>query len=149
VIHVTGTNLKPATFSDSSKLAVGDIVLAVGNPLALQGSVTEGIVSALARNIPESSTVTLPNVIQTSAAINPGNSGGALVDLAGQVVGVPTLAALDPEFSNTPAAGIGFAIPSNDAVAVATQLIASGHVVTPPVAPSASTAPLLSDPAAS
>jgi S1-C subfamily serine protease len=150
VIHVTGTNLKPATFSDSSKLAVGDIVLAVGNPLALQGSVTEGIVSALGRNIPESSTVTLPNVIQTSAAINPGNSGGALVDLAGQVVGIPTLAALDPEFSNTPAAGIGFAIPSNDAVGVATQLIASGHVVTPPAAPGASpTAPLLSVPAAS
>jgi putative serine protease PepD len=150
VIHVTGTNLKPATFGDSSKLAVGDIVLAVGNPLALQGSVTEGIVSALGRNVPESSTVTLPNVIQTSAEINPGNSGGALVDLAGAVVGIPTLAALDPEFSNTPAAGIGFAIPSNDAVDVAGQLIANGRVVSPPASPSASpTAPLLSDPGAS
>jgi S1-C subfamily serine protease len=150
VIHVTGTNLKPATFGDSSKLAVGDIVLAVGNPLALQGSVTEGIVSALGRNIPESTTVTLPNVIQTSAEINPGNSGGALVDLAGDVVGIPTLTALDPEFSNTPAAGIGFAIPSNDAVDVAGQLIASGHVVTPPAVPAASpTAPLLSVPTAS
>jgi S1-C subfamily serine protease len=132
VIHVARTDLQPATFGDSTKLVVGDIVLAVGNPLALQGSVTQGIVSALDRQVPESSTVTLPNVIQTSAEINPGNSGGALVDLAGEVVGIPTLAALDPEFSNIPAPGIGFAIPSNVAVDVATQLIATGRVVTPP-----------------
>ncbi len=137
VIRVTGSNLKPATFGDSSKLVVGDIVLAVGNPLGLQSSVTQGIVSALGRKVPESRTVTLPNVIQTSAEINPGNSGGALVDLAGDVVGIPTLAALDPEFGNTAAAGIGFAIPSNDVVAVAEQLIANGRVVNPS-APSAS-----------
>ncbi|HEV7604124.1 MAG TPA: trypsin-like peptidase domain-containing protein [Candidatus Limnocylindrales bacterium] len=136
VIHVTGTGLKPATFGDDTKLVVGDIVLAVGNPLGLQSSVTQGIVSALGRSVPESSTVTLPNVIQTSAEINPGNSGGALVDLAGDVVGIPTLAALDPEFGNTPAAGIGFAIPSSVVVDVAGQLIASGHVVSAP-APSA------------
>jgi putative serine protease PepD len=150
VIHVTGTNLKPATFEDSSKLAVGDIVLAVGNPLALQGSVTQGIVSALGRSVPESSTVTLPDVIQTSAEINPGNSGGALVDLAGNVVGIPTLTALDPEFSDTPAPGIGFAIASNMAVDVAGQLIAHGKVVNPPAVPSASPRlPALSDPSAS
>jgi putative serine protease PepD len=137
VIRVTGSNLKPAAFGDSSKLVVGDIVLAVGNPLGLQSSVTQGIVSALRRNVPESRTVTLPNVIQTSAEINPGNSGGALVDLAGDVVGIPTLAALDPEFGNTAAAGIGFAIPSNDVVAAAGQLIAKGRVVNAP-APSAS-----------
>jgi S1-C subfamily serine protease len=139
VIHVNGTNLHPATFGDSSTLAVGDIVLAVGNPLGFQGSVTEGIVSALDRSVAESKTVTLPNVIQTSAEINPGNSGGALIDLAGDVVGIPTLAALDPEFNDTPAAGIGFAITSNAAVDVATQLIANGRVTTPP-APSASPA---------
>ena len=136
VIHVTATGLKPATFGDDTKLVVGDIVLAVGNPLGLQSSVTQGIVSALGRSVPESSTVTLPNVIQTSAEINPGNSGGALVDLAGDVVGIPTLAALDPEFGDTPAAGIGFAIPSSVVVDVAGQLIASGHVVSAP-APSA------------
>ena len=130
VIHVTGTDFKPATFGDSSSLVVGDIVLAVGNPLGLQSSVTQGIVSALDRQVPESKTVTLPNVIQTSAAINPGNSGGALVDLAGDVVGIPTLAALDPEFGNTPAAGIGFAIPSNVVVDVAGQLITKGRVTT-------------------
>jgi S1-C subfamily serine protease len=144
VIHVTGTGLQPATFDDSAKLAVGDIVLAVGSPLGFQGSVTQGIVSALDRSVPESSSVTLPNVIQTSAEINPGNSGGALVDLAGNVVGVPTLAALDPEFGDTAAPGIGFAIPSDVVVDVAGQLIATGHVTTPPAtgspAPSASPA---------
>jgi hypothetical protein len=76
--------------------------------------------------------MTLKNVIQTSAEINPGNSGGALVDLAGEVVGIPTLAALDPQLGNSAAAGIGFAIPSNDVVAVARQLIAHGRVETPP-----------------
>ena len=140
VIHVAGTGLQPATFGDSSKLVVGDIVLAVGNPLGLQTSVTEGIVSALGRQASESKTVTLPDVIQTSAEINPGNSGGALVDLAGNVVGIPTLTALDPEFSNTPAAGIGFAIPSNTVVDVAGQLIAKGRVTSTP-APNASPAP--------
>jgi putative serine protease PepD len=139
VIHVAGTNLKPATFGDSSKLVVGDIVLAVGNPLGLQGSVTQGIVSALDRKVPESRTVTLTNVIQTSAEINPGNSGGALVDLAGNVVGIPTLAALDPQLGNSAAAGIGFAIPSNVVVDVAGQLIATGRVSTTP-APKASAA---------
>jgi S1-C subfamily serine protease len=146
VIHVAGMNLQPATFGDSSKLVVGDIVLAVGNPLGFQSSVTQGIVSAVDRQVPESSTVTLPNVIQTSAEINPGNSGGALVNLAGDVVGIPTLAALDPEFGNTPAAGIGFAIPSNVVVDVAGQLITNGRVVpspspNPALAGAASTAP--------
>jgi putative serine protease PepD len=140
VIHVTGTNLQPATFGDSSKVVVGDIVLAMGSPLGLQSSVTQGIVSALGRDVPESSTVTLSNVIQTSAEINPGNSGGALVNLAGEVIGVPTLTALDPQLGNTAAAGLGFAIPSNMVVDVAGQLIANGHVVSTP-APNASPAP--------
>ncbi len=128
VIHVDGTNLHPATFGDSSKLAVGDIVLAAGNPLGLQSSVTEGIVSALGRTVTEPGGAALPNVIQTSAAINPGNSGGALVDLSGTVVGIPTLAALDPQLGGT-APGIGFAIPSNVAVDIAGQLISYGRVV--------------------
>lgn len=139
VIHVAATGLQPATFGDSSTLAVGDIVLAVGNPLGYQGSVTEGIISALGRSVSESKTVTLPNVIQTSAEINPGNSGGALVDLAGEVVGIPTLAALDPGFKDIPAPGIGFAISSNAAVDVAGQLITHGRVVTPPTSNASST----------
>jgi putative serine protease PepD len=127
VIKVNAAGLTPATFGDSSKLEVGDFVLAVGNPLGFQSSVTEGIVSALNRTVPEPNGSTLPNVIQTSAAINPGNSGGALVDLNGQVVGIPTLAAADPQLGGS-APGIGFAIASNRAVTVANQLIASGKV---------------------
>jgi putative serine protease PepD len=128
VVHVAASGLQPATFADSSKLVVGDIVLAVGNPLGLQSTVTEGIVSALGRSVPESNTVTLPNVIQTSAAINPGNSGGALVDLNGSVVGIPTLAASDPQMGGA-AVGIGFAIPSSVVSNIANQLITYGKVV--------------------
>ena len=127
VIKIDATGLTPAVFGDSSKLSVGDFVLAMGNPLGLQSSVTEGIVSAIGRSVPEPNGNTLPDVIQTSAAINPGNSGGALVDLNGQVVGIPTLAAADPQLGGS-APGIGFAISSNRARLVADQLIATGHV---------------------
>jgi S1-C subfamily serine protease len=91
--------------------------------------------------VPESSSVTLPDAIQTSAEINPGNSGGALVDLAGNVIGIPTLGALDPQIGNTAAAGIGFAISSNTAVDVANQLIANGRVTTAAPAAAATVAP--------
>jgi hypothetical protein len=97
VLHIDAGGLHPAGFADSSQLAVGDVALAIGNPLGLQSSVTEGIVSALGRTVNEDNGVALPNVIQTSAPINPGNSGGALVDLQGQVIGIPTLAATDPQ----------------------------------------------------
>jgi S1-C subfamily serine protease len=127
VIRVSAPGLTPATFGDSSALSVGDFVLAMGNPLGLQSSVTEGIVSALGRQVTEPGGNALPDVIQTSAAINPGNSGGALVDLNGQVVGIPTLEATDPQVGGA-AAGIGFAISSNRAKTIADQLIASGKV---------------------
>jgi putative serine protease PepD len=123
VIHMTGGSPTPARFADSSRVEAGDIVFAIGNPLGLQSSVTQGIVSSLNRTVPEGSGVTLSSVLQTSAEINPGNSGGALVSLSGQVVGIPTLAAIDPEFGNTPAAGIGFAIPSNTVRQVADRLL--------------------------
>jgi len=127
VIHVNGAHPSPAAFADSSSLQSGDIVFAIGNPLGLQSSVTQGIVSSLNRKVEEGNGVTLSNVIQTSAEINPGNSGGALVDLSGHVVGVPTLAALDPEFGDTPAAGIGFAIPSDTVRSVADHLIGASR----------------------
>jgi putative serine protease PepD len=127
VIHVTATGLTPATFGDSSQLSVGDFVLAMGNPLGLQSSVTEGIVSALNRQVSEPTGNALPDAIQTSAAINPGNSGGALVDLNGEVVGIPTLEATDPQIGGA-ASGIGFAISSNRAKLIADQLIATGKV---------------------
>jgi S1-C subfamily serine protease len=119
--------LPPATFGMSAQLAPGSIVFAVGSPLGLASSVTEGIVSYNGRPADEGNGVTLPTTIQTSAAINPGNSGGALVDLDGDVVGIPTLAALDSE-NGGQAGGIGFAIPSDSVRPVADQLIATGHV---------------------
>jgi len=124
--------LKPARFADSGSVRVGDPVLAVGNPLGLASSVTEGIVSATGRTVtepatPDSAGATLPDVIQTSAPINPGNSGGALVNLSGQVIGIPTLAAVSPH-SGAQAAGIGFAIPSNVARDIASQLLVSQGV---------------------
>jgi putative serine protease PepD len=128
VLHVDAGGLQPAAFADSSRLQVGDVALAIGNPLGLQSSVTEGIVSALGRTVNEDNGVALPNVIQTSAAINPGNSGGALVNLQGQVIGIPTLAATDPELGGATAPGIGFAIPSNTVRDIATQLIGQGKV---------------------
>ncbi len=129
VIRITATGLTAATFGDSAQLSVGDFVLAMGNPLGLQSSVTEGIVSALGRQVSEPNGNALPDVIQTSAAINPGNSGGSLVDLQGRVVGIPTLAATNAQFGGS-APGIGFAISSNRARAIADQLIASGKVTT-------------------
>jgi putative serine protease PepD len=119
-----------ATFADSSKLKVGQLALAIGNPLGLRSSVTDGIISSLGRTVsegPETGAV-IASAIQTSASINPGNSGGALVDLDGQVVGIPTLAAVDPQLGGGAAPGIGFAIPSNTVTRIADQLIASGHV---------------------
>jgi S1-C subfamily serine protease len=128
VVHAQGASLPAATFS-SSKLKVGDIVLAVGNPLGLRSSVTNGIVSALGRTVPEPNGAVLPDVIQTSAAINPGNSGGALVDLSGDVVGIPTLAATDPQLGGGAAPGIGFAIPSSVVTDIAGQIVRYGRVV--------------------
>jgi S1-C subfamily serine protease len=122
VIRIADARPRPATFADSSQVEVGDIVLALGNPLGLRSSVTEGIVSAVRRSVPEDNGVTLSSVIQTSAAINPGNSGGALVDLSGRVIGIPTLAALDPQMGAGVAPGIGFAIDGNTVRRVAAAL---------------------------
>ena len=124
--------LQPATFGDSDRVLAGDVVLAIGNPLGLSGSVTQGIISATDRTVTEPSTdgspaATLPGAIQTSAPINPGNSGGALVSTSGLVVGIPTLAAGSPQGGGQ-AQGIGFAIPSNLARDIATQIIDTGHV---------------------
>jgi putative serine protease PepD len=125
MIRIAGARPRPATFADSSQVEVGDIALAVGNPLGLRSSVTEGIVSAVRRSVPEGDGVTLSSAIQTSAAINPGNSGGALVDLSGRVIGIPTLAALDPQMGASEAPGIGFAIDSNTVRRVAEALAQS------------------------
>jgi S1-C subfamily serine protease len=94
VIKVSGADLTPASFADSSKLRVGDLAIAIGNPLGLRSSVTEGIVSAFRQaTVEENGKVILPSVIQTSAEINPGNSGGALADITGRVIGILSWAA--------------------------------------------------------
>ena len=120
--------LTVAKLGDSSKLLVGQTVLAIGNPLGITQTVTSGIISALGRNVSEGQNgPTIPDAIQTDAPINPGNSGGALVDLRGDVIGIPTLTAIDPEFK-APASGVGFAIPSNRVQFIAPQIIQTGKV---------------------
>ncbi len=155
VVKVTAiTSLTPAVFADSSKINVGDNVVAIGSPLGLDTTVTAGIVSALNRTIqvansaaPEngsgtggglqffngnSSTTAVPiniSVIQTDAAINPGNSGGALLNDQGQVLGINVAIASAGNTSGngqTGSIGVGFAIPANNAQRIAAELIKSG-----------------------
>ena len=111
-------------------MRVGQYALAIGNPLGLRSSVTQGIVSSTSRTVPEGNGVALPSVIQTSAPINPGNSGGALVDATGAVIGIPTLAATDPEMGGA-ADGIGFAISSNTVRSIAPSSSPTGACCTP------------------
>ncbi|MEW9108220.1 MAG: trypsin-like peptidase domain-containing protein [Cytobacillus gottheilii] len=117
-------------FGDSSKLRAGDQVLAIGNPLGLDLSrtVTQGIVSAVDRSIAVSTSAGEwdLDVIQTDAAINPGNSGGALINSAGELVGINSL-----KISESGVEGLGFAIPSNDVEALINQLIEDGQVERP------------------
>jgi putative serine protease PepD len=126
VIQAEGVSgLQAATFGDSDQLQVGDTVLAIGNPLGLEGSVTAGIVSALHRGLDGGDGsgrdgVTISDAIQTDATINPGNSGGALVNAAGEVVGLLTANATVSEDAGS--IGVGFAIPSNQVMQVVSQL---------------------------
>lgn len=127
------SGLKPAVFGDSGKVQLGQITLAMGSPLGLSSSVTQGIVSATGRTVSEprgggSPGATIGNMVQTSAAINPGNSGGALVNLDSQVIGINTLAATEPEANGAAAPGIGFAIPASTITNITDQLIKQGKV---------------------
>jgi Do/DeqQ family serine protease len=122
VLRVTSDNLPSISFGSSETLAVGDVVLAIGNPFGVGQTVTSGIVSALGRT--GLGINTFENFIQTDAAINPGNSGGALVDAAGNLVGINTAI-----FTRTgSSAGIGFAIPVSTAKVVLDQIVKSGSV---------------------
>jgi serine protease Do len=123
VVKIQGTNLPTAVWGDSSHLAVGDFVLAIGNPLGLSRTVTFGIVSAVGRA--DVGVADFEDFIQTDAPINPGNSGGALVNINGEVVGINTAIASPTSGS----VGVGFAIPSNMARAAMQSLIKTGRVV--------------------
>jgi putative serine protease PepD len=126
--------LKPISLGSSASLRVGQPVIAVGAPLGLSGTVTSGIVSALDRTVEvpaeNNATALLVSAVQTDAAINPGNSGGALVDCAGDLVGVPTAGASVPSPSGGASAGnvgLGFAIPVDVAKTISAEIISTGR----------------------
>ncbi|MDN5686819.1 MAG: trypsin-like peptidase domain-containing protein [Brachybacterium sp.] len=125
-------DLQPATFADSSTVAVGQPVMALGTPLGLENTVTTGIISAVDRPVSATgeaggSQATYTSAIQTDAAINPGNSGGPLVDAAGQVIGINSSIAGIPNASGQAGSiGLGFAIPANTATMIAEQLQEDG-----------------------
>jgi len=143
VLKINATNLIPAKLGDSSKLEVGDLAVAIGNPLgeSFAGTVTAGIISGLNRNL--QSDYGPVNLIQTDAAINPGNSGGPLVNSNGEVVGITSVKLTstggsdtqDPfgmfQSQGTPVEGMGFAIPINEAKPIIDDLIKHGYVERP------------------
>ncbi|ULG73638.1 S1C family serine protease [Macrococcus brunensis] len=131
VLKIKGDfNIKPIAFADSNKIRTGDAVYAIGNPLGLDlsNSVTRGIISAKERTMTVSTSAGTSTVkaIQTDAAINPGNSGGALINTAGQLIGINSMKIAAAEVE-----GIGFAIPSNDARTVISEIIKNGKVIRP------------------
>jgi putative serine protease PepD len=135
VLRLDGaTGLTPATFADSDDVQVGDVAVAIGAPLGLSNTVTDGIISATGRAVATGSTqndATVIDAIQTDAAINPGNSGGALVNGAGEVIGIntaiATVASAAPgSQSQSGNIGVGFAIPGNSAQRIAKEIIETG-----------------------
>jgi putative serine protease PepD len=124
VVHVNApaSKLAPLTLADSSSVAVGDGVVAIGNPFGLDGTVTSGIVSALNREIQAPDNTPIEGAIQTDAAINHGNSGGPLFNLQGEVIGITSQIQSDSGGND----GVGFAVPSNTVRSIVTQLIANG-----------------------
>ena len=126
VIKIDATGLTPATVGDSDNLKVGQSVMAVGNPLGeLGGTVTGGMISALNRSVTiqgTSSTNTM-SLIQMDASVSPGNSGGGLFNMSGELVGI-----VNAKSSSSDAEGLGFAIPINDAIKVAQELLENGYV---------------------
>jgi putative serine protease PepD len=135
VLKITAPGLKALQFGDSDTIAVGDLVIAIGSPLGLTGTVTTGIISAKNRAVTageSNSESSFINALQTDAAINPGNSGGPLVDATGAVIGVNSAIASLGTTSQLGSIGLGFAIPINQARKTADQLIKNG-VATYPV----------------
>jgi putative serine protease PepD len=125
-VDIDADKLHPLVLGDSSKLEVGDPVVAIGNPFGLDSTVTSGIVSALQRQIEAPAGFSISHVIQTDAAINPGNSGGPLIDADGEVIGINSQ--IETGGGSNGNVGIGFAIPINTAREVADQIEKNGKV---------------------
>jgi len=126
-IDVPEKKLRVITMGDSSKLKVGQKVLAIGNPFGLGQTLTTGVISSIGRSIRSPAGFLIQDVIQTDAAINPGNSGGPLLDSAGKIIGINS-AIISPTGASV---GIGFAIPANTAKRILPELIEKGHVSYP------------------
>ena len=124
-VNASSNDLHPLVFGDSSKIQVGDPVVAIGNPFGLDNTVTTGIVSALQRQLKAPNGFTIEHVIQTDAAINPGNSGGPLIDSHGRVIGINSQIATG---GGNGSVGIGFAVPINTAKKIADQIKKNGKV---------------------
>jgi putative serine protease PepD len=124
VLHVNAPSSKlvPLALADSAKVAVGDGVVAIGNPFGLDGTVTSGIVSAVGREISSPDDTPIEGAIQTDAAINHGNSGGPLLNLHGEVIGITSQIQSEGGGND----GVGFAVPSNTVKSIASQLISGG-----------------------
>ncbi len=133
VLAVKSGNLPTIALGDSSKVSVGDPVLAIGSPLGLASTVTSGIVSALNRPVAvgDLGNESFVNAIQTDAAINPGNSGGALVDAQGRIIGVNSAIATLSSGGTGGSIGLGFSIPINEAKRVVDEIIATGKSTRP------------------
>jgi S1-C subfamily serine protease len=133
VLAIKTGNLPTIAVGDSSKVSVGDPVLAIGSPLGLASTVTSGIVSALNRPVTtgDVGSQSYVNAIQTDAAINPGNSGGALVDAQGRIIGVNSAIATLSSGGTSGSIGLGFSIPINEAKRVFEEIIATGKSTRP------------------
>ncbi len=123
VLKISGTGLSPATLGDSDEVLVGEQVIAVGNPAGLSNTVTDGIISAVNREIRSDSTGFEMKCIQTNADISPGNSGGALVNMYGQVIGITSSKYISSYYE-----GLGFAITINEAKPIIEELISNGYI---------------------
>jgi S1-C subfamily serine protease len=123
-------DLTPATLAQSNNLLVGQRVYAIGNPFGFQGTMTRGIISAL-RSVQLPSGMRIDNAIQTDASVNPGNSGGPLLNSHGEVIGITTMIAMNPNGGANQSAGIGFAIPISTAKAVLDDFARYGRVRRP------------------
>jgi S1-C subfamily serine protease len=133
VLSIKTGNLPTIAVGDSSKVSVGDPVLAIGSPLGLASTVTSGIISALNRPVTtgDIGSQSYVNAIQTDAAINPGNSGGALVDAQGRIIGVNSAIATLSSGGTSGSIGLGFSIPINEAKRVIEEIIATGKSTRP------------------